>query len=337
MNWLKALVITAVPTLMAASCNSDPLLPDPDAGFSWKTLNSASGLHDQARQGFVGPPTWANDGNLVSGAEQYYQRKDVCSGFPVCNGYETKDYRYRIFTQELGSGDNVYLNVVTPGIIANLFHLESQGYWLVTHQTEGPDSELVFNRITRSSDQPTELGRDSLEFVDRHDSWWVPSPNGESIGRVVCNRMPDFAGGSAAFPDIFDDYTQVNVAYGQCALSFLDPLTGGLLWEPVLVEFPWATSGWDMNNEPYDFTRLPRYGFVYWTANGALAVSDYENAAYAVYPGDAAATAINLRTCQGPLTQSAAINDQGQVLSIVDGTIAVVSQNSNATFQQCNQ
>ncbi len=336
MNFWKLLVVTSVPALMAASCNSHPDLPKPDSGFGWKTVNSASGLNEQPRHGFVGQPTWAEDGSLVSGAEQYYQQKNTCNGFPVCTGYETKDYRYRVFTQSLGSQDKLYLNVITPGIITNLFHLENQGYWLTTHQTEGPDPELVFSRLTRSSDQPIELGREKLDFVDLHDSWWLPSPDGETIGRAVCNRMPDFSGNTPTYPDTYDNLTQTHIPYGHCALSFIDPDNGSVLGQPVLTEFTWSDSGWDINNEPYDFDKLPRYGFVYWTADGAFAVSDYKAEAFGVYPGENTAMALELRNCQGPLTLSASINTQGDVLSVVDGEISIIRQMPEATFEQCN-
>lgn len=335
MSLKKLAIVGLMPAVMAASCNQSPGLPDPDAGYSWQTINTASGLNDQARQGYVGPPTWSEDGSLVSGVEQYYQRKDICNGFPVCNGYSTKDYRFRVFTQSLGSDQRLYLNDIAPGIVANLFHQEQAGYWLMTSQTEGPNAELVFARITRSA-APVELGRERLDYADRHDTWWLPSPNGEHIGRAVCNRMPQFDTGNPSFDAITDTLSGNTIPYGHCGLTFISPSTGELQGNMVLVEFPWSTAGWNAHNEPYDFNNLPRYGFPYWRTDGSFAVSDYQNAAFSLYPGDAQAISVNLRPCQGPLTASSAISPSGDILSSVNGEITVVAQHANNRFDDCN-
>ena len=336
MRLAKVMLACSAPALMAASCNEQALLPEPESGYSWQTVQAASGLNDQARNGYIGPPTWSDDGARVSGAEQYYQRKNVCNGFPVCNGYDTQDYRFRIYTQNLGSSDRLYLNQVTPGILSSVFDLASSNYWLVTHQTEGANADLVFSKATTASEQLQELGRTPLSFVDKTDSWWLPSPNGSVIGRAVCNRFPDFSSSPASYPAITDSKTGVTVPYGHCALGFIDPANGNNMGTPVLVEFPWADSPWDMNNEPYNSVNLPRYGFPYWKADGSFAVSDYSNAAFAVFPGDTSAFSVALRPCRGPLTQSSAINDNGEVLAVIDGTIAISKTESSNRFVDCN-
>lgn len=336
MRYAKLIIACTAPALMAASCNEEALLPDPQPGYSWQTVQATSGLNDQARNGYIGPPAWADDFSRVSGAEQYYQRKNVCDGFPVCVGYDTQDYRFRIYTQNLGSSDRLYLNEVTPGILSNLFHLESAAYWLVTHQTESTSPELVFSRATTASEQLQELGRSDLDFVDRTDSWWLPSPDGSVIGRAVCNRFPDFSGATITYPAINDPKTGVSVPYGHCALGFVNPDNGNNIGAPVMVAFPWADDGWDMNNEPYDSVSLPRYGFPYWKADGSFAVTDKSTAAFAVFPGDTSAFATGLRPCDGPITASSAINDAGEVLSVVDGTIAAVKSEPTRRFADCN-
>ena len=41
----------------------------------------ATGLHNQVRNGCIGPPTWPDAGLLITGAEQYVQRKNICNDF----------------------------------------------------------------------------------------------------------------------------------------------------------------------------------------------------------------------------------------------------------------
>lgn len=259
----------------------------------------------------IGGPAWSDDGSDVAAARWQYEESRTPDDL-VYGGYETRDHRFQIFTQDVdGGGDPDFLTGDLPGRPRSLHYKLDAGYILASAEPDGDNPNIhAWHRVGLDGSS-THLRTENGTDVPNH---WLPSPDGSVIARVGCNRT------NILQPQT-DPGTGWSLAWGECALEWLDPDDASSVHPPQRLSFVWN----DAITQTVAENRWA--GAAIWLPSGDLIVTDWRDEAVQITPGGTP-TAVPVPTCDAPRSASSRVDATGRRLGVVQNEIEIVDTNA---------
>ncbi|KAJ3324727.1 hypothetical protein HDV06_005985 [Boothiomyces sp. JEL0866] len=244
--------------------------------------------------GYVGSPTWSDDGTMIAAFQSTYERK---LKFPNDQGFFLiRNKSYRVFIQDLNGSVTFINNLTATDIDPESLYFEKSSGYLLYHEISDNGTQIVQLHLDGTKSFITDSNYIDGQIYGFASPLYIPSPNGSTIARIVCTQSIPMS------PDNSSS-TWKNLQPVPCDLKLISSTT---LLTIQHVSFDLQYNSLITNDKPI----IHR-----WTKSGVFLVSDSN---YTTFSFDIFGNLIHvpLDSCYGVETKSAKVTQTGDLLYV---------------------